>query len=137
MSDYIIIPDQGTAKSLVYATWLRSYEASSLAAKNIPRDVFFAEHHKIIDAIMQRGASVRLAVLPDEPDVVLGWAVVEGPLVHYVYIKPPFRRHGMATALLADVKKPFVYTHWTHVLRDLHAKLDGCVFNPYLLKAAA
>lgn len=136
MSDYAIIPGNPSAKALVYATWLRSYEASSLAAKNIPRDIFFAEHHNIIDGIMARGATVTLAVLPDEPDVVLGWSVTEGPLVHYVYVKPAFRQHGMATALLGHVKAPFRYTHWTHVLRDLHAKLDGCVFNPYLLAAA-
>lgn len=136
MSDYIIIPGTESARSLVYATWLRSYEASSLAAKNIPRDVFFAEHHKVIDNLMQRGAAVRVAVLPDEPDVILGWAVIEGPVVHYVYVKPPFRKHGLATALLADVQRPFRYTHWTHALRELHPKLEGCVYNPYLLAAA-
>jgi len=135
MSDYVIVSGRDSAKSLVYATWLRSYEASSLAAKNIPRDVFFAEHHKVIDRILARGASVRLAVLPDEPDVVLGWAVVEWPIVHYVYVKPPFRKHGIAQALLQDVPKPFTYTHWTHIMRELHPKLTGCTFNPYLVAA--
>ena len=136
MSDYIIIPGTESARSLVYATWLRSYEASSLAAKHIPRDVFFAEHHKVIDRVLGRGASVRVAALPDEPDVILGWAVTEGPVVHYVYVKPPFRKHGMATALLADAPRPFTFSHWTHVLRDLHPKMTGCVYNPYLAVAA-
>lgn len=132
MSDqYIIINGNEGAKNLIFATWLRSYEASSLAAKNIPRDLFFAEHHKVIDGIFRRGAVVKLAVLPDEPDVVLGWSVNTDDAVHYVYVKPAFRRHGIATKMLAHVPRPFTYTHWTYPLRDLYAQLEGCVFNPY------
>ena len=131
MSDYIIIPGTESARSLVYATWLRSYEAWSLAAKHIPRDVFFAEHHKVIDRVLGRGASVRVAALPDEPDVILGWAVTEGPVVHYVYVKPDFRRYGLAKALLAHVQRPFTYSHSTYVTRDVHKHLDGCIYNPY------
>jgi GNAT superfamily N-acetyltransferase len=137
MSDFVVVQGTPVAKNLIYATWLRCYEASSLAAKNIPRDVFFGEHHKLLDSIFARGPEVRLAVLPDEPDVVLGWSVHEGGIVHFVYVKPAFRKHGVAAALLEGVQRPFVYTHWTHALRELHGKLAGCVYNPYLLTLAA
>jgi GNAT superfamily N-acetyltransferase len=136
MSDeqqYIIIDGNDGAKNLIYATWLRSYEASSLAAKHVPRDLFFAEHHLVIDRVFSGQPTVKLAVLPDEPDVVLGWSVSEPGVVHYVYVKPAFRRHGLAKALLAHFEEPFSYTHWTHPLRDLYPRLERCVYNPYLL----
>lgn len=129
MSEFTVIDGIGTARNLVFSTWLKSYHTSSLYSKNIPKDVFFAEHHGLIERILARDPVVRLAVLPDDPEVVLGWSVSEPDAVHYVYVKPPFRRYGVATALLAHVNRPFTFTHYTYILRDL--KLDGCSFNPY------
>lgn len=129
-----IIDGSGGARNLIYATWLRSYESSSLAAKHVPRDVFFSEHHKVLDGIFQRGAQVKMAILAADPEVVLGWCVTAEKLVHYVYIKPAFRRRGIARALLAHIAPPFTYTHWTHVLRDLHDKVKDCVYNPYAVR---
>lgn len=133
MSDaqFVVIDGIHDAKNLIYATWLRCYEANSLAAKHIPKDTFFAEHHKVLDRIFARDPIVKLAVLPDDPSVVLGWAVYEPELAHFVYIKPAFRRYRIATALLQDLQHPFTYTHWTHILRDLRSHLDGCNYNPY------
>jgi GNAT superfamily N-acetyltransferase len=134
VSDFIITDGNDEAKSLIYATWLRSYKSSSPRAKNIPRDVFFAEHHDVIAGILDRSTTeVKLAVLPDDPDVVLGWAVTEPGIVHYVYVKHMLRRHGLATALLAHVQRPFTYTHWTYVVHDLEKYTEGCTFNPYLV----
>lgn len=123
----------GDAKSLIYATWLRSYHSASLRTKTIPKDTFFREHHKVIDRILDRPETkVRLAVMPDDPSVVFGWAVTEGPdVVHYVYVKPSFRKYGIARALLSGISAPFTYTHETFVLRDLYPRLEGCGFNPY------
>lgn len=139
MSDFVVIDGINDAKNLIYATWLRSYQVSSLQAKHIKRDLFFAEHHKVLDSIFARNPHVRLAVLPDDPSVVLGWSVVERAddtdVVHYVYVKPSFRRYGIAKALLSDVQIPFVFTHSTYGLRDLHPRLEKCEFNPYRVTA--
>lgn len=131
---YMIVEGLGDARSLVYSTWLRSYEHSSPMTKQVPRAVFFTEHHKVIDRIMARDPIVKMAVMPDDPSVVFGWAVVEkGPAytVHYVYVKPDFRKYGIAKALLADIPRPFNYSHWTYILRDLEPKIPGSRFNPY------
>ena len=133
MSDFLVIDGDEGARNLAYATWLRSYEANSLAAKHVPRDLFFAEHHRILDSIFARGPTFRVAVVPEERDVVLGWSVSEGNTLHYVYVKPAFRRHGIALHLTAHLKTPFLYTHWTHALRELHPRLERCIFNPYAL----
>lgn len=135
MSDFVILDGLHDARNLIYATWLRSYQSSSLITKNIPRDVFFAHHHRMLDGIFEREPVVKLAVMPELPDVVFGWSVTEPGIVHYVYVKPAFRRHGVAKALLAHVQGPVVYTHHTYILRDLHKHVAGSVFNPYLLNS--
>lgn len=133
---FIVVDGVGDARNLIYATWLRCYQTNSPAAKNIHKDTFFAEHHLVLDAIFDRNPTVKLAVLPDDPSVVLGWSVTEGEdLVHFVYVKPAFRKYGLATALLGHVKQPFTYTHWTYVLRDLHNKVKDSQFNPYKAKS--
>jgi GNAT superfamily N-acetyltransferase len=131
MSDFVVVEGLADARNLIYATWLRSYESSSLMTKNIPRDVFFAEHHKVLDRIFARDPIVKLAVMPDSHEVVFGWSVSEPGVIHYVYVKPAFRRHGVARALLEHVKTPFTYSHHTYILRDLHKHVAGSVFNPY------
>ena len=136
MSDtnFVIVDATDDAKNLIFATWLRSYEASSMMSKLIPRDTFFAEHHRVLERIFARGPTVKLAVLPDQQDVVLGYAVVEGQVIHYVYVKPAFRRYGIAKALLGacGIRPKFTYTHHTYILRtDLHGKVKDAVFNPY------
>jgi GNAT superfamily N-acetyltransferase len=128
MNEFGILEGVGSARNLIYATWLRSYEASSLMTKLVPREQFFAGHHKVLDGIFARDPQVRLAVLPADTEVVLGWLVREGAVVHYVYVKPAFRRYGIARALLGD--EPWTtYTHHTYPLREI--SLAGKVFDPY------
>lgn len=128
---YFVLDGIGTARNLIFATWLRSYQTSSLMTKAIPKETFFGEHHKVIERILSRNPTVRLAVIPDDQDVVLGWSVTEPGIVHYVYVKPSFRKYGIARALLDHVERPFIYSHGTYVTRDLEKHLDGCTFNPY------
>lgn len=132
--NYIIAKGLGDARSLIFATWLKSYQNSSLFAKGIPREVFFAAHHKVIERILER-AEVRLAVLPDDPSVVFGWSVTEPGLVHYVYVKPDFRKYGIAKSLLAHVAgEPWSYSHSTYILRELRENRvipESVIYNPY------
>lgn len=161
MSDFVILDGLHDARNLIYATWLRSYQANSLATKNIPRDIFFAHHHRVLDGIFEGNPTVKLAVMPESPEVVFGWSVTQparitvglphdkgtiaardavmapaGWVVHYVYVKPAFRRHGVAKALLEHVTGPVVYTHHTYILRDLHKHVAGSAYNPYAIQGA-
>jgi ribosomal protein S18 acetylase RimI-like enzyme len=129
---YAIIEGLHDARSLVYATWLRCYQSSSPMARHLHKDTFFREHHQVIDRILARPSTeVRLAVLPDDPSVVFGWSVHEPGLIHFVYVKPSFRRYGIAKSLLAGLPSEGEYTHFTYVLKDLEPKLAGYKFNPY------
>lgn len=78
---------------------------------------------------MWRHAQFMVACDVADPTVVFGWAATESGIVHYVYVKKPYRRQGVATALCANL--PALYcTHWS---QDAQAILSECeqlsIFN--------
>jgi len=140
-------------RPLIFATWLRAYRHGSQFPRRIPDAIFFDEHHAVIEELLER-SDVRVAVPPGEPEVILGWSVVEviepkvdgdpAPVaIHFVYVKPAFRRSGVARALLAHVDRleqagsPVLYTHETFPLKleGLAAHVERWAFNPYLALA--
>jgi hypothetical protein len=134
VSDYIIRPATPDAKNLVFSTWLKCYQANSVHAKRIPKSLFFERHHEVVEAILSRPTTqVLTAAWSEDPEVILGYAVTEPAkrTVHFVYVKPAFRRSGLAAALLADLEKPLIYSHSTFALLDLHRKMEGWVYDPY------
>jgi len=126
-----VVDATADAKNLIYATWLRSYQSSSHLVRHVSRNDFFAGHHDVLDRIFAREPIVKLAVMPDDHSVILGWACYEPGTLHYVYVKPSFRRYGVAKALLAGVQHPFTYTHRTDNLSYFDKHLEGCHYNPY------
>lgn len=141
-------------RPLIFATWLRAYRHGSHFPRRIPDSIFFAEHHAVAEELLERSI-VRVATPVDEPEVILGWAVLEtlepeptdptSPVaVHFVYVKPPFRRAGIARALLSptvpEVERlggRVLYTHETFPLKleRLAAHVERWAFNPYLALA--
>jgi GNAT superfamily N-acetyltransferase len=56
---------------------------------------------------------IAVACSEDDPDQIIGWVAWEpdSPRLLFLYVKSPFRRFGIATALLAETGLPddFVY----------------------------
>jgi GNAT superfamily N-acetyltransferase len=119
----------------VFATWLRSYKRSSSFARRVPNDVFYKFHHQAIERILVRtSAQLRIAHAPDAPGVILGYAVTEPGVVHFVYVKGDFRRFGIGSALLAHVDvNACVFTHWTEGWDLLLKRWPQAQYNPYLI----
>lgn len=127
-------------RPLIFATWLRSYRHGSQFPRHIEERSYFAAHHSIIETLLDRSI-VSIAHPINDPDVILGWSVVEvvAPLsvvVHFVYVKPAFRRAGIARQLLT----PYVataervqYSHDTFPARvpEVAAHMARWQFNPY------
>lgn len=104
------LPAQYTA--LIFAKWLRSFLYGNKAMeKKISHGEYFVTYHKIIEDILKRPeTTVRLAVLTDEPDVVLGFAVCRGNVLDYVYVHRDQRQQGIGTTLI-----PHSITTITHM----------------------
>lgn len=117
----------------ILATWLRTYRHHSQFAKKISNPVFYENHQKIIERILERGAQVRVVHPVGEPDTILGYSCLENnnniPVVHFIYIKKAFRDFGLAKKLVWETEGYF--SHLTDNLDlSLHPKF---VYNPYLV----
>jgi GNAT superfamily N-acetyltransferase len=67
----------------------------------IDSEAYFAASQKIVSNILHRiDAIVRVAVLSDDHDVVLGFSVSRGNILDYVYVHVDQRRMGIGTNLL-------------------------------------
>jgi len=124
----------GDDLNLILSTWLKSYRYASQSGRACSDVVFFPFHQSLIKNILQR-STVLCAADPDAPEVVWGWACVEGPCLHYVYVKASgWRARGVARALLAG-RKIETYSHRTddaaaYVRAHPQARV---VYNPYLV----
>lgn len=119
--------------NFIYNSWLKSYRNSPWAA-NVPSAVYFKIHHDLIEALIQRSSCV-VACDSEDPDQILGFAIVEQrrdlKIAHYVYVKQPYRRIGVATTLLGVFGDIDFSSHFTRSADKL-ARNVGAVFNPYL-----
>ncbi len=99
----------------VLSSWLRSYASKSLDARDYGdrRTQFYDDYGPVVRDLIAR-SQVIVASLMAEPDVIVGWAAIEGDALHYVLTKPRWRRLGVASWLLADFAGlPVTYTHRT------------------------
>lgn len=112
--------------SMVYSKWLRSLRYGNDYFKLISPAAYYESYHKYLELLLSRhDCVVRLAVLTDDPDVVLGFSVARGSTLDYVHVQRDMRRMGVGTALLppeieatTHVTKPGLaimahrYSHW-------------------------
>jgi GNAT superfamily N-acetyltransferase len=119
----------------VFATWLRGHwagqEAARLSMGEMRRDDYFALQHQRIDNLLASTARIRVAHPTGRPLVIAGWACIDqAPAVlHYVHVKEPYRRKGVARRLIGGRS---VCTHLTTM--GLHLKMAlSMKYMPHLL----
>jgi GNAT superfamily N-acetyltransferase len=122
------IGDEG----FIFHSWLKSYRGSA-AAQNITNPRYFAGQHALITRLLGR-SKILVAANPEDPSQICGWIVYEPkapiPVLHYVYVKHPFRRNGIARELIAQMEcDTFFFTHSTEAVKQLTAR---AIFDPYL-----
>lgn len=100
---------------LVFSSWIKAEKAANDKAwiawrakregePPISNSALCDGLHRRIEALLPR-ARVVGAVLPEDPDTILGFAVA-GPdpaVLHWLSVKEAFRRHGIARAMLAHL----------------------------------
>lgn len=121
----------------IFNSWLKSFRPSFFG-HGIPNDIFYREHHKIIQKLLKQ-QKVLVACDMKDPSVIYGYVVygtIEGiSTVHYVYTKHTFRQMRIATALLEAVKHDRslagICTHMTKHGKSL-AEKHNLVYHPYV-----
>lgn len=124
--------------AFVYATLLRDYRTSDVARTLADdRRHFFEGHHSLVEKLLRR-ARLDVACGIEDPDVIVGWILWEPALpmrLHYIYVREPYRRLGVAQDLLANCvgTAPVIYTHRTRLVATAirHKIPDTWAFNAY------
>lgn len=117
---------------LVYSKWLRSFRHGNKAFKNIHSGSFFKKYHDQVESLLSKPDSiVRLAVLSEDQDVVLGFSASREDVLDYVHVHADYRRTGIAKVLVPKSIKAM--THMTDIAMEIwgkNEKYKGLKFNP-------
>jgi hypothetical protein len=133
-------------ENFIYDSWLngnyyghKSYckdckrEAPYNYVENIPQSVYFKNYREVVRRILSRPTTqVKVACLKQSPDIVLAFSVFEPGTLHWVWVKPEWRKIGLATDLLPpDIQ---CVTHMTKSGKGFrYLKFREAIFNPFLV----
>jgi len=143
VTDSVVQIREGRSSDMAFVTnsWLKSFRSSGLFCQLVPNDIYYQQHHKILEHLIPRGLLLVLCNLED-PDQILAWALAEKQsdilILHYVYVKHSLRKNGLMNALLGELEKhekpAFKFTtHMTSSWDELNPKRRGWIYNPYCL----
>lgn len=125
-TEYLEIqPIDQESKAFVLDYWLKSYRLSPWAGV-VPNNLYTATYSACLQQLIDRG--MEIWVLQSAKDLNLDAFVgfvalerAEKPVIHYVFVKEPFRRQGLAKFMLSeldvDLTKPFFYTFRTRAAK--------------------
>ena len=109
----------------IYDSFKKSYRELG-SEQHVPAHIYWAEQHAQIERYKANPAcEFRIASDPDDHDFIWGWACVELPLVHYVFVRASAQGQGVAALLLKDVPRPLVCTHWTKIAESVNRRHSG------------
>jgi len=128
-----------TDKAFIMSTFLRGLYYGDSWFSLIDKDAFFSVYKTVAEALLYHpNTEVRIACLKEDPDVILGYRLCSGSIVHWVYVKSSktregltWRNNGIGRRLLPDSVS--AVTHLTTLGKSLIHKFPGCVFNPFLI----
>lgn len=105
-------------------------------------DVYYPHQRKRIETALQV-ADVYVLANPEDPNHLFGYAVVEhlreGDVLHFVYIKYPYRKMGLAKKLIGHAVREQAATIVTHTTDSNFERLSHkykLVYDPYILSEA-
>jgi hypothetical protein len=89
---------------LIYTSWLRALRYGNEHLRDVKASQYYPRYHDYIAGIISAPQTeIRLAVLTDDDDVVLGYSVSRGIKLDFVWVQKHQRRQGIGTALTPDV----------------------------------
>jgi hypothetical protein len=124
----------------IFSSWLRSYRETR-AVKVLDNRTYYAGQHAVIEGLMQRpNIIVEIACDVQDPEQIYGYVVYEsrsdGPLIHWTYVKLPFRAFGIGSSLVKAACEnvpgdKITVTHLPKMEKKLFEN-ESVIYNPYL-----
>lgn len=131
---YNIRNSRESDKNFVLATFLRGLYYGDSWFSEIPKDIFMNNYKHIAEALINSPkVIIKIACLPDDPDVILGYSVLSSDYqtIHWIYVKQVWRKKGIGRSLVPT--RPSSVTHLSGLGRGLMKKFEGLIFNPFNL----
>lgn len=95
-------PDSDIA--LIFTTWRNSIWFDEKRDPKIAHQFFRKQTGIIKNILNSPDASVRIACLETDPDIIAGYAVFMNTNLEWVYVKPDYRESGVGTVLIKGSK---------------------------------
>lgn len=91
----------------IFSSWLNSSWLHHL--HDVKKTIFFQKEKAEVSNIIQKN-TIKLAVDPDTPKFIYGYICYNRPdketlIIHYIYVKEPFRTFGLANKLIHEASK--------------------------------
>lgn len=116
----------------ITSSWLLSYRNSG-NTRVIPNDLYFKHQDNLIKTLLATKQSL-VVCMEDDPTHILGYIVFEPSIIHYLYIKQPFRMNGFARSLIQAAAPNAMSLTITHYSRSVsYIKNIKITYNPYIL----
>lgn len=119
--------------SLIYAKWLRSLRKGNDAYKKIKSRTYFDNYHDFIEKLLAKpDAIVRIAVLSDDHDVVLGFSASREDVLDYIFVHQDYRQNKIGTHLFPEGVTTF--SQLTKIAKTIwlgNRKYRKLRFNPF------
>jgi len=133
----LLRPANAADVGFLFNAWLKSFRNSEFAS-SIPNEIYYSEHHKVIENLLQN-YQVVIACNQEDTSQIYGFicAGLTDTIftVHYLYVKHTFRKLGIATELLNSFGRNSeyvgIYTHKTKASTSL-AKKHNLIYHPYI-----
>lgn len=110
-------PDWDSA--CIYATWRNSAYYGVPRGTECPKGFFSNLTQKIKEIL--KTAKVRIACLSDDPSIIIGYSVVSGTHLDWIYVKTEYRHMGIGKMLFPkDIET--VTDHFTKIGRVIAEK---------------
>ncbi len=127
----IYLPKQ--YEGMIYAKWMRSLRKGFDYFSLIEAMTYYGAYHNYIAILLGKPETViRLAVLSDDHDVVLGFSVCRKNILDYILVLlPEYRRLKIGTSLIPNGIDTF--THLTRTGMTIwNNKYSEWKFNPFI-----
>lgn len=118
----------------VFSYWLRDHFEHSAFARGVTKDTYMRLHHMVVERVIARSV-MYVACDAEDPTVCYGFICVEGPTLHYLFVKRRFRGLGIARRLLSEAglyaAGPKLFTHLTDTMIQLRKRWPLAEYSPY------
>lgn len=136
MDHFLIRQPRKSDLNLIQNSFAKTMKTESRLGRSCSSKLFYSKFQNIIDYILDR-SSILIAAAPEDHDVILGYLIYEPGIIHYAFVKYPFRRLNIIKDLVHHAfpdAKSLEFSLWTNSAKAILQKHeDQLIHNPFHL----